>query len=435
MIIAAAGNSEGGSAGVKYPAAYPEVIAVGSVNSEGEASSFSPSGSQIELVAPGELVTSTDIFNTLSTHSGTSYAAPYVTAIASKLWEQDLDCSRDFIRAVLAISANLYGEQQSYGYGLVDYEYANKIFPALKPLAKGNHDFNTIVDYAVNVRKLLNTSDIPVMNTTDELVEGAWLPSAHEGALGSFSLASENEKKLIISGCRLPDSPTTMLNGMTGNPYFHGYCYYKENGVALEDSNYIAGGLYLTKIAKRMLSGKVYSTASGYVDRQYHQLSTMIDNDFINLRDGVTWSDVDSKIQYYTGATFNPDNARHRAMVIYGMALHTFADTFAHSAIYNGDLIKHVTIGEYEKAADNVNFIPERYKAASLVCQKALKQICNYTYCDISIFDLSGTGYENSVKLLYFNHYADIVCNRSQLFVNDNTYSSYFALLDAGISL
>ena len=120
------------------------------------------------------------------------------------------------------------------------------------------------------------------MNTTDELVEGAWLPSAHEGALGSFSLASENEKKLIISGCRLPDSPTTMLNGMTGNPYFHGYYRYigdEKRGY----TNYIAGSLYLTKVAEAMMQGKLSSfyTSDPLVDIDGHQLSRFINNTYI----------------------------------------------------------------------------------------------------------------------------------------------------------
>ena len=68
LIVAAAGNNET----VEYPAAYEEVIAVGSVNSECEISDFSATGEEIELVAPGETVKVADAFNTETAVSGTS---------------------------------------------------------------------------------------------------------------------------------------------------------------------------------------------------------------------------------------------------------------------------------------------------------------------------------------------------------------------------
>lgn len=57
LMIAATGN--GGDATestVEYPAAYSEVIGVGSVNQEMEVSDFSAKGQEVELVAPGENV-------------------------------------------------------------------------------------------------------------------------------------------------------------------------------------------------------------------------------------------------------------------------------------------------------------------------------------------------------------------------------------------
>lgn len=106
LIIAAAGNN----GYVAYPAAYPEVMAISSVNSKGDLSSFSPLQGAVELLAPGELITSTDVFDTVSTHSGTSYAAPHVTAIASKLWERDLSVSASYFQHFLS-KGILYNEK------------------------------------------------------------------------------------------------------------------------------------------------------------------------------------------------------------------------------------------------------------------------------------------------------------------------------------
>jgi subtilisin family serine protease len=80
--VAASGNS--GDWMAYYPAALPEVIAVGSVGADGRPSSFSCRGEHVALAAPGEQVPCAGIdgyqFNT-----GTSFAAPFVAAAAALL--------------------------------------------------------------------------------------------------------------------------------------------------------------------------------------------------------------------------------------------------------------------------------------------------------------------------------------------------------------
>lgn len=87
LMVAAAGNV--GEQGVQYPAAFDEVIAVGSVDKDGELASDSSIGEQVELVAPGELVMSTGDFGDVRVASGTSLAAPQVAGTASLLWQKD----------------------------------------------------------------------------------------------------------------------------------------------------------------------------------------------------------------------------------------------------------------------------------------------------------------------------------------------------------
>ena len=75
--VIAAGN-EGSSAGVDWPACVPTAIAVGSTNKDDAISSFSNSGSLLDLWAPGGSITSSVPGGGLATHSGTSMAAPHV---------------------------------------------------------------------------------------------------------------------------------------------------------------------------------------------------------------------------------------------------------------------------------------------------------------------------------------------------------------------
>jgi subtilisin family serine protease len=80
VLVAASGNS--GAVERFYPAALPDVIAVGSVDAAGKRSTFSSYGDHVALCAPGESIVSCGIEG-LREGSGTSYAAPFVTGAAA----------------------------------------------------------------------------------------------------------------------------------------------------------------------------------------------------------------------------------------------------------------------------------------------------------------------------------------------------------------
>lgn len=82
VVIAAAGNF--GREGAYYPAAYPSVIAVGSVDPVTFAqSSFSNYGSDIDVWAPGRDILTTNMMGDYEFVSGTSFAAPIVAGITA----------------------------------------------------------------------------------------------------------------------------------------------------------------------------------------------------------------------------------------------------------------------------------------------------------------------------------------------------------------
>ncbi len=85
IFVAAAGNG-GPGAPPSYPAAYEPVIAVTAVNKKMSGYRYANQGSYIDLAAPG-----VDIWTTLpgaqqGYHTGTSFAAPYVTAALATVY-------------------------------------------------------------------------------------------------------------------------------------------------------------------------------------------------------------------------------------------------------------------------------------------------------------------------------------------------------------
>ena len=126
LVIAAAGSQgENGTDNVEYPAAFENVVAVGSVDSKAEVSDFSSTGKEVDVVAPGEAVRATGAFGETMVTSGTSMAVPHVVGAASLLWQKDTSKSKILSKSVRRSARNV-GDKESYGNGLIDYEYAEK---------------------------------------------------------------------------------------------------------------------------------------------------------------------------------------------------------------------------------------------------------------------------------------------------------------------
>lgn len=86
ILVSAAGNDGDGSFKtneISWPAAYPEVIAVGSSNIFDKYSDFSNTARFITFVAPGEYISTTFLDNQYLVGSGTSLSVPFISGIIS----------------------------------------------------------------------------------------------------------------------------------------------------------------------------------------------------------------------------------------------------------------------------------------------------------------------------------------------------------------
>jgi len=432
LIVAAAGNS----GVVEYPAAYGEVIAVGSVDNMGNRSEGSAVGDALELVAPGELVLSTGAFYGVAVFSGTSMAAPHVAGIASLLWEKDPDCSADFIRFLLASTANLYGNPEEYGNGVVDYEEALRRYDELKAAYEeaeaSGVDTADYIELADVLPVEYNDSEIDVIGDLD-YVEGSWNSTTHQGFASEISAESGNQlSAAAIAVVKLGAvAPDLKFSGMTTNPEWHGYSQYNPStGPWQYYSNPIYSYIYITEIAAAMELNTAPTSAPHTITASCIDICSCSNNNCLtrvraNIN-GKFWgssglynNNQGTTESWATLLGSNTNNARNRSLFVYGMAMHTITDMFAH-LVYdeNGDLIQHAD------GADDPTVCPERHDVAELMCQYLIADIKRARAATLSDFLPIATEVgEYDFTLHYFNKYVKAI--------NAAYYNSNKAVFDA----
>lgn len=360
LVVAAAGNT--GDKGVQYPAAYEEVLAVGSVDKQGEVAEHSAKGEEIEIVAPGELVRTTGFLGTEMVSSGTSLAAPQVAAVASLIWERDPSVPADFVRGLLKESANLYGEAESYGNGLVDAEYALDHYDEFK------RNINSRGKSEQDLRIEENKEKITTFEDTG-CVEGCWYQDDHEVMVPSNYFN-------VRYGARFPDTSRygdyehRIFARMSLNPWWHGYYKY---------TNYIKAVIYVTR-----MGDAIYYYGKGNQSKasnpNYKNASDMLE-DIKYMDDQSVWANELKRIKDINKnnekAQAQKETVGFRRAFVWGMAIHAAADTYAHSVRYQGKLITHTTKVNGVERADSTEVCNNRYLDAQKIARQIMERYIN----------------------------------------------------------
>jgi serine protease len=149
VVVASAGND--GMSGVEFPAALPDVIAVGAIDARKQKASYSNSGAELDVVAPGGDLDRDDdgdgdpdgvlqqTFDPETAEdfgryddfayffvSGTSQAAPQVSALAALLMRQGITDPAAVKAAIESTAEDLgaSGRDDTFGHGLIRPEAA-----------------------------------------------------------------------------------------------------------------------------------------------------------------------------------------------------------------------------------------------------------------------------------------------------------------------
>ncbi len=161
VICASTGNISTDPIG--YPAKYPETIAVGATNNQDLVATFTSTGPEITLAAPGRNIYSTwdtaSEPDTYKRRSGTSFSVPYVTATVALIQSMNPTLSPDEIRSVLVRSADdidAPGWDENTGAGRLNAFKAVVLATSIPVVA----DPNCLVD--LNGDGLIDFSDVQI---------------------------------------------------------------------------------------------------------------------------------------------------------------------------------------------------------------------------------------------------------------------------------
>lgn len=146
LIVAASGNSEQDDA--CYPAAYPSVISVGSVDARGVHLDFSNFGSNLSLTAPGYSLNAAWPGNRYAKISGTSASAPIVTGAIAATMSNGTGVRMSASQAAEIIMKN----SDEAGLPGPDSEFGSGILNMARVMSRG---IPGIVDAAITDQRLV----------------------------------------------------------------------------------------------------------------------------------------------------------------------------------------------------------------------------------------------------------------------------------------
>lgn len=146
LIVAAAGNDQ--AAQLAWPAADTRVVSVGAIDKAEQQVSFSNSGDQLQLTAPGYGVQTAWLDGRRVYVDGTSASSPLVAGAIAAVMSQNSNLSARQAADLLVQTANdggAPGVDAAYGHGIINLATAlNRANPAYVDTAVSSHSYDPV---------------------------------------------------------------------------------------------------------------------------------------------------------------------------------------------------------------------------------------------------------------------------------------------------
>lgn len=271
VVVVAAGNN--GTDTPFYPAVYDNVISVGAVTSTGDMASYSNYGPNVDVVAPGSTIYSTEWAGTGRTYgfrSGTSMAAPHVAGLAALILSANPALSESEVRTLIENNTQISAQQTSdyyTGHGLVDAGAAvAAALPAGTSAIQGLafYDWNKngiqdIDEQGIENIQVCIYQDVPTLGTLDDA--DTLLSCTNTGSDGSYNFSQLADGNYLVVETLPADFITTtpIISGTTLNSStsgsnsdaidfgslvystITGFIYIDSNGNSVHDANETVG--------------------------------------------------------------------------------------------------------------------------------------------------------------------------------------------------
>ena len=366
LMIASAGIGDK----TEYPAAYKEVMAVGSVGADGKITNNTPSDDKVDIYAPGELIKAATNFGMETVCTGTSMAAPHVTAVASVLWQKNLNKSSNFIRGLLELSVK--NVENKYTCGILDEGYALEHYNEYQKEYNKNNGSVKNINIDENKEKL-------IINNSQVKVEARWSKDNHEALVtnNKNGKLTNAEVKMIKAGIRYNDA---VIPGSSDPSDTNKYSMRIWHSLT-RNTNYMA--------AINMV-GKIINNKDCDTNISVSEVDCF-GKDHINAIKagvkGISKSNLlKTKIYKEKDADYKKltMNAKNKRLLLLGMELHIITDAFAHRSYIKAPYLDGRFPGNWIKAgtnyngvmytADDISICPIRYKAAGIVVKNVMNQ-------------------------------------------------------------
>lgn len=349
VMVAAAGNNK---KQIQYPAAYSEVISVGSIDEQLCQSAFSDN-KNVDLVAPGENVQTLGYLGSFSTTEGTSIATAHVTGIAAAIMSMKSNKNQIDIKKILKDSAVSLAD----GSRLVNYQNA----------------IMTVKNRKDNMyQKEAYVHDIAETMASNEktFVEGSWNSYSWQGidGTGHFTIInkmplscfgkqneSDTEKTYhrwiaarasyltdnlewlsgshVLGKANRNDAGEIVMDGQEFKPPYHASSTYSINEVV---SSHLQ---FLYELARRriVLGSKLDLVATNYSGNTYYKVGIsrkMKRRIIVDLRAVHEHTSV-----YFQNYPIDMNTAINQGYMVLGVFLHLVGDIQAHRAQIKFDML------------------------------------------------------------------------------------------------
>ncbi len=202
VIVAAAGNDQ--AAQLAWPAADPRVISVGAIDAAEQQVSFSNSGPQLQITAPGYGVQTAWLDGQRATVDGTSISSPIVAGSIAAVMSQNPALTPQQAWQVLqqtASDAGAPGPDPDFGNGILNLGWAmNRNDPARIDTAVSSHYYDAAT----------GTMEFVVQNRSSQPVTGLTLNVDVSGAASTNYLPTLAPSEIYV--VKLPVSATTLAS-------------------------------------------------------------------------------------------------------------------------------------------------------------------------------------------------------------------------------